>query len=97
MAVGDVDDEELVRLVIHPVDLLDDDFGLADGQLVALAAHGLDQDREVQQAAAGDLERVAVFGRLDAQGDVRFELALEAIAEVPGGEVLPLAGRGASR
>ena len=59
VAVRHVDDEELVRLVLDAVDLLDDDLGLADGQLVALAAHGLDQDREVQQAPARDLERVA--------------------------------------
>ncbi len=50
VAVGDVDDEELVGLAGLAVDGPEDDLGLADGQLVTLAAHGLDQDREVEQA-----------------------------------------------
>ena len=42
------------------VDLLDDDARLADRQLIAFAAHVLEQDRQVQQAAAGDVELVAL-------------------------------------
>ena len=42
---------------IDAVDLLDDDLGLADGELVAFASHGFDQDGQVQQAAAGDAGR----------------------------------------
>ena len=72
---------------------LDDHLGLADGQLVALAPHRLDQDREVQQAPAGDDERVALVGRLDPEGDVRLQLAVEPLLEVPRGEELPLAGQ----
>ena len=35
----------------------------ADAHLEAFAAHGLDQHRQLQLAAAGDLERVALLAR----------------------------------
>ena len=38
----------------------EDDARLADGQLEAFAPHGLDQDAELQFAAAGDLEGIVV-------------------------------------
>ena len=40
------------------VDLAGDDLGLADGELEALAAHHLDQHRELQLASALHLPRV---------------------------------------
>ena len=72
----------------------EDDFGLADRELIAFAAHGFDQYREVQQAAPRDLERVAFVAGLDAEGDVGLELAVEPFLDVPRGEILPLAGQG---
>ena len=62
VGVRHVDDQEFVRLAGLAVDRPEDDLGLADGQLVTLAAHRLDQDGEVEQTAAGDHERVAIFG-----------------------------------
>ena len=59
VAVRHVDHQELIRLVIDAANLLDDDLGLAHGQLVTFAPHRLDQDGEMKQAAAGDDERVA--------------------------------------
>ena len=53
--LGHVDAHPLDRLVAAAVDLPGDDLGLADGQLEALAAHQLDQDRQRQLAAALDL------------------------------------------
>ena len=44
------------------VDFLGDDLGPADLQLVALAAHRLDQHRQLQLAAAGDLDDVGRAG-----------------------------------
>ena len=41
---------------------LEHDLRPRDGQLEALAAHGLDQDAELQLAAAGDLEGILVLG-----------------------------------
>ena len=39
-----------------------DDLRLADGELEALAAHDLDEDRELQLAAALDLPGVGALG-----------------------------------
>ena len=62
-----VDDQVLDRLVQSPVDLAGDDLGPRDGELVALAAQRLDQDRQVQLAATRDQELVGAVGVLDAQ------------------------------
>jgi hypothetical protein len=88
--VGAVDDELLERLVHHAVDLLEDHLGLADGELEALAAHGLDQDAQVQDAAPRDDELVGAAPRLDAQRDVVLELLLEPVADLPARDVLAL-------
>ena len=56
--VGDVDHGPLERLVALAVDLADDDLGPAHLQLVALAAHRLDEHRQLELAAAGDLDDV---------------------------------------
>src|SRR5207302_10349592 len=50
-----VDDALLDRLVTFAIDLARDNGRARDLELVALAAHGLDQDRQVQLAAAADL------------------------------------------
>ena len=47
-----VDGQALDRLVHDAVDLAAQHLRLADGQLEALAAHHLDEDRELQLAAA---------------------------------------------
>ena len=77
--------------ILTPSRLGDDDLRLADRDLVAFAAHRLDQDREMQFAAAADLERVGAVGVRDAQRDVRFELAHQPVADLARGEVLALA------
>jgi len=53
-----VDHHELHRLAELAVDGLRDDLGVAELQLVALAPHRLDQDRQLQLAAAQHDERV---------------------------------------
>ena len=70
----DFDDERLEWLVDFAIDGLQNHFGLAHRELVALAAHVFDQDREVQHAAAGDREGVAAFDLANAEGDVPFQL-----------------------
>jgi len=42
------------------------------------AAHGLDQDRELQFAAAGNFHRILVVGFRDAQRDIAFGFAQQA-------------------
>ena len=44
-------------------------------QLEALAAHLLDEDRQLELAAAADLERLARLGRADLDRDVAEDLA----------------------
>jgi hypothetical protein len=56
--VGDVDHAPLERLVAVAVDLAGDHLGPAHLQLVALAAHRLDEHGELQLAPAGHLDDV---------------------------------------
>ena len=56
--LGDVDREPLDRLVELAVDLAGDDLRLPRGQLEALAPHHLQQDDQLQLAAALDLPGV---------------------------------------
>ena len=62
----------------------------ADLQLVPFAAHRLDQDGQVHLAAAHDAERVGRGRILDLEGDVLEQLAVEAVADLAGGDVLAL-------
>ena len=54
----DVDRDPLVRLVRLAIDLVQQHLGPRHLQLEALAAHLLDQHRQLQLAPAADLERV---------------------------------------
>ena len=84
----DIDGQRLEGLVNLAVDLLQDDLGAADRQLEALAAHRLDQNGEVEFAAAGDAELVRIVQLLDAQGDVGDQLAVKTLLDLARGDVL---------
>ena len=73
------------------VDLLGDDLRPRDLQLEALAPHHLDQDRQLQLAAADDLHLLGRVGVLDAERDVAEQLRVEPIAQVARGDVLAVA------
>ena len=73
--VGHVAHAPLERLVAVAVDLLGDDLGPADLQLVALAPHRLDQHGQLQLAPAGHLDDVGRVGVLEADRDVAEDLA----------------------
>ena len=88
--LGDVDGDALDRLVHLAVDLAGDDLGLADGELEALAAHHLDEHRELQLAAALHLPRVGPLGRQHAQRHVADELGVEAVLHEARGELVAL-------
>ena len=64
---------------------------LADRELVALAAHVLDQDGQVQFAATEHPKHVRLGGVLDAQGDVALQFAVQPLADLAAGDVLALA------
>ena len=85
--LGAIDGHLLDRLAFLAADLLDDDVGLAHLQFVAFAAHGLDQHREVQHAAAEDVERVGRGARGHAQGEILLQFAVEALLDVARGDV----------
>ena len=85
--LGRVDGEALDGLVDLAVDLARDDLRLADGQLVALAAHLLDEDGERELAAALHLPRVGALGGQDAQRHVADELLVEAVLDHAGGDL----------
>jgi hypothetical protein len=78
----DVDDDFFDRLEhLAVLALLHDDARAGYGKLEAFAAHGLDEDGELQFATAGDVERVLAFGFLDLQRDVAFGFLEQAIAD----------------
>ena len=76
--VVDVDDDGLVRLLAAAGAVAEQHARAADAELEALAAQGLDQHAELELAAAGDLEAVAVGGLGDADRDIALGLALAA-------------------
>ena len=88
--LGRVDRQVLERLVGLAVDLLRDHLRLADGELEALAAHVLDEDREGELAAALHLPRVRTADVDDLERDVADELAVEAVLDHARGELVAL-------
>jgi hypothetical protein len=72
------------------VDLAGDDLRLADRQLVALAAHELDEDRQLQLAAALDLPDLGALRVDDADRDVADELLVEPVADLRAVSLEPL-------
>ena len=95
MGFLDIDGEQLVGLKLDAVGLLEDYARAGDGQFVAFAAHVLQQDGQVQFAAAGDEEDIGVGRVFDAQGDIGEQFLVEAFADLAAGDELAfLAGEG---
>ena len=88
--LGHVDDNALHRLHDLAVLLVGQNVRGADLQLIALAAHRLDQDGQVHFAAAHDAEGIVRGGILDLQGDVLQQLTHQAVTDLAGGDVLAL-------
>ncbi len=86
--VGHVEHDELHRLHQLAVDLAGHDLGVRQHHLVAFAPHRLDEDSELELAAAEHGERVRAVGRLHANGQVLPRFALEALAQLAAGQVL---------
>jgi hypothetical protein len=97
VVVGDVDRQVLERLVDDAVDLADDHLRLADGELEALASHRLDEDRELQLAAALDLPGVGALGRQHPQRHVADELLLQPVLDQAGGQLAAVLAPRAAR
>ena len=75
-------------LVELPVDLARQHLRLAHGELVALAAHELDEDRELQLAAALHLPGVGPLRVAHAERDVADELRPEPRFDESGGDLV---------
>jgi hypothetical protein len=65
-----------------------DDARTRDGKLEAFAAHGFDQNRQLQFATAGDVEGILVFGFLDLQRDIAFGFLDQAVADDAAGDLV---------
>ena len=89
--LGYVDRDALDRLVELAVDLLGEHDRLADVELETLAAHLLDEDRQLQLATSLDLPGIGSIGRVDADADVADELLVEPVLHEAGGELRTLA------
>ena len=65
--------------------LFQDHFGTGNLKLIALAAHGLDQNGQVQLTAAGNNKRISLIRLFHAQGDIVPDLVEKALAELARG------------
>src|SRR5258706_9602453 len=84
--LGDVDDEVFDGFERGAIVAFSQDHvRLADGELIAFAAHVFDEDAQVQQAATADFEGVLAIGLFDLEGDVALEFLPEALAQIAAG------------
>src|SRR6185312_1246840 len=92
-----VDGESLVRLMNLAIDELRQNLRPGNGELVALSAHVLDENGQVQLTAAGDAHDIGLVRVLDTQRHVALELPLQTLAQLAAGHVFAFAtcqGRG---
>ena len=89
-------DRHLLDRLLEPVRAVaEQDARAAHGELVALAAHRLDEDAEVEHAATADLHAVGAVGRQHLERDVGLAGAIEAVLHVARRDELALgAGEG---
>ena len=90
IAIRHLDHQEFNRLALFPVNLLINDDRARYLEFIALTAHFLDQDGKMQFAAAGDLKCIRGIRFLHAQGNVRFDLLHQAVAQVAGRHIFAL-------
>ena len=93
MLVFDVGGDLLDRFVTLAADFMEHHARLRDSQLVAFAAHVLEQDGQVQFAATHHFEDAVFVGVAHLECDVRLQLAVEPVADLPAGDELAFATR----
>ncbi len=81
------------RLMQLTVDLFGQNLRLADLQFITFAAHHLDEDGELQFAAAHDFKRIGATGFFDANGDVGQQLFIETVAQIARSDILAFPAR----
>src|SRR6267143_6483910 len=87
------DHHQLDRLQTLPVDLARDHLGLGYLELESLAAHHLDQDRELELAAPRDLGAVGGIRVLDPDRDVAQRLLEQPLPHLARRHVAPVFSR----
>ena len=85
--LGHLDGKLLDGFAALSVDGFVQHLGLADLEFEAFAAHGFDEHRKVQHTAAEYHEGIGVQARFHAQGQVLFQLAVQAVLDVAGRDV----------
>ena len=90
---GYVHHQTLQRLAHFAVNLLVEHAGGGDLELVALPAHGLDEDGQAHLAPARHVEGVGGVGLGDPQGHVLHGLAEQPLPDLAGGDELALLAR----
>ena len=90
VVVVDVDQHVLERLLARTglLVLTGQHPGAADRELKSLAAHLLDQHAQLQLAAAGDFERVALVAVGDFDSNVAFTFTQQTVADLPARDLL---------
>ena len=87
---GNVDDNMLHGLVGLAVDDLGQNVRGRDLQLIAFAAHGLDEDGQMHLTTAHDTEGIGGGGILHLQSDVLQQLFLQTVTDLAAGDILAL-------
>ena len=70
--------------------LLQDNARTRNGKFKAFAAHGFDENCQLQFAATGDVERILVLGFLDLQRHIAFRFTEQAVADDAAGHLVTL-------
>ena len=82
--IRNVDDALFHRLQLLAVlVVLVDDLCLGNCEFIALAAHGLNENRQMKLASSGNLEGIGGIGILNAKGYVCIQLAVQTVTDVP--------------
>ncbi len=87
---GDIKNQGLKRFTRRPINGAEDHLWLGDLELIALAAHRLDQDAEVEFTATADGEAIRGVGVFNTQGDVCQQLLLQTVTHLTTGDELAL-------
>ena len=80
--LGGIYGECFDRFAFNPVNLLDDHFRLSYLEFITLAAHGLDEDGEVEDPPAVNQVCIRGAGLFNAQCKVFFDLMEQAVTQV---------------
>ena len=91
--LGHIDSEKFQRLTFFPFNVLINNLRFAYRELIAFAPHRLDEDRQMELAAATDFKSVRAVGFTNPQADVRFFFFHQSVAQMPRSHILTFFAR----